>query len=56
MAAAGETVSLFGVQHACFRIFGPLELVGSEKRRNSDVQQKFASFCLVGLGVCGQVM
>jgi hypothetical protein len=41
-AAAGETGSFFRVQHACFRIFGLLELVGSESDENSDVQQKFA--------------
>jgi hypothetical protein len=29
---------------------------GLGKRRNEDVQQKFASFCSVGLGVCGQVI
>lgn len=30
MATASETGSLFRMQHACFRIFGQLELVGSE--------------------------
>jgi hypothetical protein len=37
-----------GCSTHAFRKFGPLELVGSEKRRNSDVQQKFTSFCLLG--------